>query len=199
MEYLYYILALVLGIIGQKLKKINSIILFISYILSVCISNDILLNLIADYTKLDTTVIIIICVIFYGSSTFSSTAIKSRIIKRMQGRTDYADYMMKIKVQEILENIKYDIGRLSCLGLKNNEFFVSLFFVKGIIVKKLIRIGYADNLPKIISDRNGVISKPSKTITGRTLNADIISIVQNFDNVDLSGLPKDVRDGQKNT
>lgn len=193
MEYLYYGLALILGFVCQKIKKITLIVLFIAYLLSICISNDVLLSSMADYTKLDKTVIIIICVLFYGSSTFSSTAIKSSMMKRMRSRVNYADYMMKIKVQEILTNFKKEIGILSFHNLESSDFFVSLFFVKGVIFKKLIRVGYADNLPKIITDWNGIIWRPKGTITGRVLYDDKISIVEDFDIVDLSGLPKDIQ------
>jgi len=193
LSYVYCALAVILGFLCQKAKKISFAVLFVSYIISIVISNDALISLLSDYTGIDRYMIILIGVLFYGSSTFSSSAIKSRTIKKYNQRVEYADYMMKMNVQNILNSFRDDIERCSSFNLKSNDLMVTLFFVKGNFIKKLIRVGFSDNLPKILSDWDGVITKLNRTITGRTVIDGNIQVVENFKNACIDGLPKDIQ------
>ncbi len=195
-DYIVYIMVILVGLMLQRIKRlyiVSNIIIIISYILTILIAdNDFLTNL-SSSTKLEKSMITYSILLFYGSSTFSFMGFKFTEFRKLKKCMDYSNYIVEERIQNTLDDIKEQIqNKCNILG---DHFSISLFYIDGRVFKSGIRIGYSQNVKKIVADWDGIIKNIRRTSIGYAIKDKRTNIIDHSSmmfNKDCVKLPSKV-------
>lgn len=199
-EYVIYLLVIILSIaiqmIGIKYSIVNImslLLIVIAYILSIFIQNGFSLDAIHKFTGLDNRIIIITVTLFYGISSFSYGFFKLCKYGN-EKKIKLADSIINRRIQDLLDNLRKKISVYT--NLLGKDFFVSLYFVKGNIKKKVFRISYSGDYNKSLANWDGKVCKLKLKSIGRVIKShkpDIVDFQHSNNKNEIEKLPNELQ------
>lgn len=201
MIFVLYLFAVFLGFFLQLIsnwnvvtKVISNASMFLSYVFTILIQISEIMDIAVEYTGLSKTVIIVTIVLFYGSCTFSFAALRLTYINKLKKQAEYSDYLIKSKIQEILDGLKLEI--MEKTDIFGDNFFISMFLVNGIIKKKINRLGHSGDMHSIPSSWDGKITNIKGCTTGIVIEGKkphVVNFLEFNNEFSLKSLPNDLR------